>query len=609
MRSRPERLLAESRAALTRGDFATAERRCEEAVLEAPQLATAHQLAAAIAVRQGQEPRAQGHLRRFLELQPTHVEGWFSLGNSCRRGGAIREAEIAYRQALHVDLQHGASRRALVSLLTEQGHGDAAVAIAEAGLRYAPNDLKLRALLGEALLATEAFEPALAQFAEALKADPTFAAALQGKALALRGLDRPEEALALLEALETQGLTHFSIAHNMGNVLSDLGRLEAAAQAYETAIARNPGYGSSYSNLARTLWCLGDQKGFLAGFEQAFASGRHDPSLIKAYLDALLAVGDRETFNTARRAFPAAVLEGPALQDTLARASAQAGDFEAARRHHQNALAHPEAPVQWHCHAAQSDLLAGDPEAAATRLDAALRREPGNGFLLAYLGVAWTLLGDPRAEQLLATNLIHEQDLGVPPGFSTYEEFQRALKAELAQEHTANQHPFEQTLRGGTQTQGNVLRLGHPAISALRYQLERAVEDTLATLRSRSGPAPHPAFTVPGAWRFSGAWSVRLKPQGFHTMHVHPMGFYSAVYYVEAPPADPQDPQAGWLQFGPPDLTLPTAIPVREALAPVPGRLVLFPSYFWHGTRPFTRGSHRTTVAFDIAPRVLPRSD
>ena len=42
-------------------------------------------------------------------------------------------------------------------------------------------------------------------------------------------------------------------------------------------------------------------------------------------------------------------------------------------------------------------------------------------------------------------------------------------------------------------------------------------------------------------------------------MHVHPMGFYSAVYYEEAPPEDAQDPQAGWLQFGPPDLTLPTA--------------------------------------------------
>ena len=608
MRSRPERLLMESQQALQKGDLSLAKKRCEEALEAAPKLATAHQLAAAIAVRQGQEPRAQRHLRRFLELQPTHVEGWFSLGNSCRRAGAIREAEVAYRQALHVDLQHGASRRALVSLLTEQGHGDAAVVIAEAGLRYAPSDLKLRALLGEALLATEAFEPALAQFAEALKADPTFAAALQGKTLALRGLDRPEEALALLEALETQGLTHFSIAHNMGNVLSDLGRLEAAAQAYETAITRNPGYGSSYSNLARTRWCLGDQKGFLAGFEQAFESGRHDPPLIKAYLDALLAVGDRETFNTARSTFPAVVLEGPALQDTLARASAQAGDFAAARRHHHNALAHPEAPVQWHCHAAQSDLLAGDPEAAATRLDAALRREPGNGFLLAYLGVAWTLLGDPRAEQLLATNLIQEQDLGVPPGFSTYEEFQRALKAELAQEHTANQHPFEQTLRGGTQTQGNILRLKTPAVRALRLQLERAVEHSLATLRAREDPPPHGQFTVPGPWRFSGAWSVMLKPGGFHTMHVHPMGFYSAVYYVEAPPKDPSDPHAGWLQFGPPDLALPAAVPVRKLIEPIAGRIALFPSYFWHGTRPFTLGTHRTTVAFDVVGRPAPES-
>jgi hypothetical protein len=34
---------------------------------------------------------------------------------------------------------------------------------------------------------------------------------------------------------------------------------------------------------------------------------------------------------------------------------------------------------------------------------------------------------------------------------------------------------------------------------------------------------------------------------------------------------------------------------------PKPGRLVLFPSYMWHATRPF-RAGERITVAFDIAP-------
>ena len=35
---------------------------------------------------------------------------------------------------------------------------------------------------------------------------------------------------------------------------------------------------------------------------------------------------------------------------------------------------------------------------------------------------------------------------------------------------------------------------------------------------------------------------------------------------------------------------------------PEPGRLVLFPSYMWHGTAPFSGDEDRLTVAFDIMP-------
>jgi hypothetical protein len=35
---------------------------------------------------------------------------------------------------------------------------------------------------------------------------------------------------------------------------------------------------------------------------------------------------------------------------------------------------------------------------------------------------------------------------------------------------------------------------------------------------------------------------------------------------------------------------------------PVPGRLVLVPSYRWHGTVPFQSGDPRLTIAFDVVP-------
>jgi hypothetical protein len=56
---------------------------------------------------------------------------------------------------------------------------------------------------------------------------------------------------------------------------------------------------------------------------------------------------------------------------------------------------------------------------------------------------------------------------------------------------------------------------------------------------------------------------------------------------------------SGWLSLG--EATeLGLDLPPVRLIEPKPGRLVLFPSTMWHGTRPFTEGE-RLTVAFDVA--------
>jgi hypothetical protein len=57
----------------------------------------------------------------------------------------------------------------------------------------------------------------------------------------------------------------------------------------------------------------------------------------------------------------------------------------------------------------------------------------------------------------------------------------------------------------------------------------------------------------------------------------------------------------GWIKFGEPGVEM--GLGPRRVLQPVPGRLVLFPSYMWHGTIPFQGASPRTTIAFDAVPR------
>ena len=59
----------------------------------------------------------------------------------------------------------------------------------------------------------------------------------------------------------------------------------------------------------------------------------------------------------------------------------------------------------------------------------------------------------------------------------------------------------------------------------------------------------------------------------------------------------------GWIRFGQPPFITDPPLPAEHYVRPKPGRLVLFPSYMWHGTVPFTTDEARMTIAFDAVPK------
>jgi hypothetical protein len=143
--------------------------------------------------------------------------------------------------------------------------------------------------------------------------------------------------------------------------------------------------------------------------------------------------------------------------------------------------------------------------------------------------------------------------------------------------------------------------MSDPLIEKLKLRIAEAVGRYIAELGE---DARHP-FLVRRArgFRYSGSWSSRLQDQGFHVNHIHPQGWISSCYYVAVPPAvEDKAARQGWLKFGEPALDVLLGEPIRRAVQPVPGRLVLFPSYLWHGTIPFRDAAPRLTVAFDVVP-------
>ena len=139
-----------------------------------------------------------------------------------------------------------------------------------------------------------------------------------------------------------------------------------------------------------------------------------------------------------------------------------------------------------------------------------------------------------------------------------------------------------------------------PAVQALVAAIREGVEARLAALPDDTS---HP-FLARNTSRiaFRGGWSVRLASAGFHTSHIHPAGWLSSAFYVALPGEVAGNAGPGALAFGVPDAALGLDLSPRRVVAAEEGRLVVFPSYFWHGTLPFESTTPRLTVAFDALP-------
>ena len=216
-----------------------------------------------------------------------------------------------------------------------------------------------------------------------------------------------------------------------------------------------------------------------------------------------------------------------------------------------------------------------------------------------YASTAWRLAGDDRLKWLEGYPQIVEA-FDLTADLPDLGELAKALR-DL---HVAKGEYVDQSVRGGTQTDGPLLSRIDPLIRKTRAAIVGAVETYVARLPEIDLAHPLLAPRRDRRTRFSGSWSVRLKGGGRHSNHVHPQGWISSALYISLPPKEPGGAsEAGWLTIGEPPQDLGIKLPPWRKVEPAPGRLVLFPSWMWHGTIPFAQGE-RLTIAFDVRPPI-----
>lgn len=584
---------------------------------------------------------AQGQAQQALALARTLVAGAASsadaqllLAITLSETGADREAELAFVRASAllpnsdvVAQNHaawlgrmnrvaeaiallsrfprsaGASRQ-LGLLLQQQGDIKRSVETLRRAVTIDPASGDAWRALGSALRASDKLESAEEAFAKACATQSANADNWFNRGAVLRLLGQIEASMSCMQQARALGDDRPELHNAINGLLADAGRVGDALAGAKLVARRFPSFVQGLETLAQMSW-------------------EYSPTVSTA--DDVMAP---------LRAASAAQPANRSLSLALVRLQMQAGQFERALDRVERSRLHPADPVaDWisaeclgglgqHDEAdirfRRAAVYFGDQNVDflnahirhclnTQRIDQAMSlatlatsRYPDHQESWAHMSTLWRLAGDER-EHWLCDYQAHVADLelSLPKGFAKLERFLDALSDVLDPLHGAYRQPLGQSVRNGSQTSGRLLGRNDPTLMAFHAAIQTTVTGWLARLPD---DARHPFLRrKQQRTRVVGSWSVKLQSGGHHSQHIHPDGWLSSAFYVSVPET-PADDTAGWLALGQPLGPIGAALSPRRLIRAVPGRLALFPSYFWHGTIAFQSAQPRLTAAFDLQP-------
>jgi tetratricopeptide (TPR) repeat protein len=593
--------LARAMELLRAGQLGPANMLLDEILAVAPGDPDALQLLGLVARAHRDHQRAAALFRQSLEARSDQPHVLNNLGNTLLDLKQPLAAINAYRAALALEPSYTDAITNLGLAHIAAGENREACEALGRAVDMDGRNAKAWSALGRAQRACGRLDDAIAAFGTALSLRPGSLPTRHNLAVTLRLAGKPEQAAAMLEECVAANPASAEIRYNLGHCHYDLGQLDEAAAAYRAAIAAKPSYRDAHDSLNRLLWQRGDTAHYLRSYLEALRRDPDDADLLTD-LASRLNLGGR-TADTVRLLDDALArgIDGAPIRHRLGQACWAEGQKEAALAHLRAGMG-SEAGTECRLELTRYLIIQGRYADALETVAPALAARPFDQQAIAYQGLAWRLLGDARADRLNDHDrFVSARILQPPDGWGNVEQFNGRLERVLQALHTTSQHPLEQTLRGGTQTMGELFDKDLPEIVAVREMIEAAVAEYIAALPDD----PDHIFLKRRAdgFRFSGSWSVRLRRDGFHLNHVHSEGWISSCYYVGLPDCIADEARMeGWIKFGETGLALGEREAIARTIRPEVGKLILFPSYLYHGTVPFAADSPRTTIAFDVVP-------
>jgi len=303
---------------------------------------------------------------RLVDDQPSFVAGYFQLARIATETNDLSQASIYYERALELDPDNAGAHFNLANILRTLGRSEEAFSHYARATELDPgleNPLAASNVAKEGPAASELSEArshhlrglelrrrgelpeALSELESAVRLDPGFAQARSDLGVVLKQLGRTDEAIQQYEAALRIDPELAEVHNNMGSLLGSEGELGRAVEHFRLAIRAEPGHAEAQNNLGLALRMSGGRDEAVAHFRAAL-DARADWPVPMNELAWILATHPRaadrapaEALELAQRAVSLSGGRQPVFLDTLAAAYAANGDFAAAVRTAEQAVA------------------------------------------------------------------------------------------------------------------------------------------------------------------------------------------------------------------------------------------------------------------------------
>ena len=432
--------------------------------------------------------------------------------------------------------------------------------------------------------------------------------ALQQRASAALKAGRLGDALAACRAILARRPERADVHAFAGMIALRQGDAAGALRSYETAVTLRPDYAEAHFNHGNALKQLDRPDEAAVAYRHALGL-RADIAPAWHNLGNVLLTLDRagEAADAYRRVL-AIDATNPDTHRNLGIALQKTDTLDGAIAAYRDALARRPGWPPAASNLVQALLEADDAAGAVAVCDDWLAHNPGHVEGMALKCAALNETGDRAALDVLLDfdRFALERQIEAPAGYGSLDDFNAALADYVLNHPTLKVPPVDDPTYHHPKLEITDEILGES--DGPMAAMERIIRDSVEDYWQRMGDDPSHPFLAnrPRKWGLS-AWSVVLRGEGNLVPHIHLDGYLGGSYYVKLP-REVMDPERreGWFELGrPPEELALRREPVVRPLQPLPGKMLQFPGYFYHGTTPYASpsGEIRITIAFDVVPQ------